>query len=170
MTDEHKLSAWRELALRFLDGVNPQPERAIVIADCILSFNLVDLIAEALPLRHHAHAFVQYALRVIEYRTANPLATSNSTLTASEQVEEWIWKWNAAKGVRNDKITPEDPRTRLWEAAKSLSQELEEWVGSYREGQSVPSTCGWVGAANEMEKAAIAFAKTIPKDEPKQTD
>lgn len=55
---------FRELALRFLDGINPQPHKAIVIADAICSYD-GDL-DEGRPMRYEAHDFVQAALQIID--------------------------------------------------------------------------------------------------------
>jgi hypothetical protein len=85
-----RLLSFRELALRFLDDVNPKPERAIVIADAIVSFDEVDSLDRLVPMRHHAHAFVDEALRVIEYRSA---------FLSGRQFGRWMVVWNDQFGV-----------------------------------------------------------------------
>lgn len=83
-------TGWRELALRFLDGFNPQPERAIVIADAIVDFAATGDVDESVPLRHHAHDFVRTAHRLIEQQQ-DPVASS--------QIDQWVAKWNDKYGV-----------------------------------------------------------------------
>lgn len=86
-----RLLSFRELALRFLDGINPQPYHAIVIADAIVSFDGVDQLDAAIPMRHHAHEFVQEAMRVIE---------NKATFLSGRQFGRWMVVWNGEFGVK----------------------------------------------------------------------
>ena len=86
MTDDQKIR-FRELSLRFLDSYNPQPDRAIVIADAILSFD--GEIDEQLPMRHISHRFVYAATRLIE----------KECVLGSSPMERWISDWNEEFGV-----------------------------------------------------------------------
>jgi hypothetical protein len=78
---------FRELALRFLDGINPQPYRAIVIADAICSYD-GDL-DEGLPMRHQCHNFVHAAMRIID----------RNEPASGEAFSYWIDNWNEKFGA-----------------------------------------------------------------------
>ena len=86
-----RLLAFRELALRFLDGIVPQPYHAIVIADAIVSFDGIVECDSSVPLRHHAHEFVKEAVSVIE---------SKATFLSGRQFGEWMVVWNDEFGVK----------------------------------------------------------------------
>lgn len=86
-----RLLSFRELALRFLDGVNPQPYHAIVIADAIVSFDGVAELDPGIPMRHHAHEFVQEALRVIE---------NKAKFLSDKPFSRWMVVWNDEFGVK----------------------------------------------------------------------
>lgn len=86
MTDDQKIR-FRELSLRFLDLYNPQPERAIVIADAILSFD--GAVDKERPMRHISHEFVNAATRLIE----------KSSEIGDSPMERWISDWNEEFGV-----------------------------------------------------------------------
>lgn len=80
--------AWRELALRFLDSCNPEPDRAIVIANCIVDYDgPMDL---EKPLRHSAHEFFRMAERLIEH---------GNVPTEASAMASWIMRWNKELGV-----------------------------------------------------------------------
>ncbi len=79
--------AWRELALRFLDSCNPQPDKAIVIADCIVSYR--GPFPEDQPLRHHAHEFFREAEAQIQHGNA----------PTDSPIGRWIADWNKHYGV-----------------------------------------------------------------------
>lgn len=85
-----KQLAWRELALRFLDSMNPKPNFAIVIVDAICAYRDIGHLGDSV--RHHAHFFVTEAIRQIE-RELPP--TDHSTATY-----EWIYNWNKLYGVK----------------------------------------------------------------------
>jgi hypothetical protein len=55
---------FREIALRYLDDMNPAPSKAIVIADCICSYDGPLLSVD--PMRYQAHDFVQAAYRILQ--------------------------------------------------------------------------------------------------------
>ena len=86
MTDDQKIR-FRELSLRFLDSYKPQSDRAIVIADAILSFD--GEIDEKQPMRHISHEFVSAALRLIE----------RECVLGNSPMECWISDWNEEFGV-----------------------------------------------------------------------
>ena len=86
MTEDQKIR-FRELALRFLDSFNPQPEKAIVIADAILSYD--SYIDEKLPMRHSAHAFVLEATKLIE----------KGSPPREGIVGKWLNEWNERFGA-----------------------------------------------------------------------
>ena len=86
-----RLLSFRELALRFLDDTNPKPYHAIVIADAIVSFDECESLDDQVPMRHHAHEFVQEALRVIECKTA---------FLSGRQFARWMVVWNDQFGVK----------------------------------------------------------------------
>lgn len=86
-----RLLSFRELALRFLDGINPQPYHAIVIADAVVSFDGVDDLDAAIPMRHHAHEFVTEALNVIEYK---------KDFLSGKYFCRWMVVWNDEFGVK----------------------------------------------------------------------
>lgn len=85
--DESKLAdmilqrlAWRELALRFLNSFNPQPDKAIVIANAIVEYD-----GEiGFPMRYHAHGFVQSAYQIIEHE---------KTWKPTLEMDEWLMAW-----------------------------------------------------------------------------
>jgi hypothetical protein len=85
-----KQLAWRELALRFLDSMNPKPDKAIVIADAICAYRNIDYLGGST--RHHAHFFVREAIRQIE-QEMSPTVPSTTTY-------EWIYNWNKAYGAK----------------------------------------------------------------------
>ncbi len=80
-----KILSWRELALRFLDSHNPQPERAIVVAHAILEWDgdLGD------NMRHHAHGFAVQAVRIIE-------GPDYAAVDTMPEIERWLIRWKAA--------------------------------------------------------------------------
>ena len=78
---------FRELALRFLDSYNPQPDRAVVIADAICAFD--GMLTDAIPMRHHAHRFVAEAYRIIEQEREG----SDAPFSA------WLIWWNRQFGI-----------------------------------------------------------------------
>jgi hypothetical protein len=79
---------FQEMALRFLDGTNPQPSRAIVIADAICSYD--GEIDTTRPVRYEAHEFFHEALAVIQ----------NSQLTPSKKrFNDWLHRWNKEFGA-----------------------------------------------------------------------
>ena len=86
MNEDQKIH-FRELALRFLDSYNPQPEKSIVIADAILSYD--GYVDETIPMRHTAHSFVSKAMRVIEKGGSE----------GDSVVGKWIHEWNEKFGV-----------------------------------------------------------------------
>jgi hypothetical protein len=81
---------FREIALRYLDDFNPAPIKAIVIADCICSYDGPILAID--PVRYQAHDFVQAAYRRIEKRQDVPAGNSLSTPWA-EWLVEWVKKY-----------------------------------------------------------------------------
>lgn len=81
---------FQEMALRFLDGMNPQPDRALVIADAICSYD--GPLDTRQPMRYLAHDFLWQAIPVIERRQG-----ANNGAFA-----EWLRKWNETYGVGND--------------------------------------------------------------------
>lgn len=83
-----KRLAWRELALRFLDGYNPEPLRHIIICECILSY--YGELSDEYPLRYHAHHFVKIAHEVIELKTDPKPEEGN--------IAKWIRAWNSMLG------------------------------------------------------------------------
>lgn len=58
-----RIMAFRELALRFLDSFNPQPKKAIVIANAIVDYDESVGIGS---LRYFSHDFVRMAYDRIE--------------------------------------------------------------------------------------------------------
>ena len=79
---------FRELALRFLDGMNPQPDKAIVIADAICSYD--GEIDTGRPIRYEAHDFFHEALKVIEQK---------QTMLNGRNFNSWLHVWNKGFGV-----------------------------------------------------------------------
>lgn len=73
---------FRELALRYLDSFNPPLKRAIVIADCICSFD--ENLNPVVPMRHIAHTFVHGAARLIE---------QNQPLPDDHAFHRWLTRW-----------------------------------------------------------------------------
>ena len=78
---------FRELALRFLDSYNPQPVRAIVIADCICSYD--GELDDKVPMRHQAHDFVTQAMRAID---------RGEPCQYAGRFVDWINNWNSRFG------------------------------------------------------------------------
>ena len=81
-----RVLAWRELALRFLDGY--KLEKSIVVADCIVSYD--GYLPEFEPLRYHAHRFVEEAVALIEH-DVHKEPESDATV--------WITRWNKRHGI-----------------------------------------------------------------------
>ena len=78
---------FREMALRFLDGMNPQPHKAIVIADAICSYyGHLDL---SRPMRYEAHDFFHEALYVID----------QAQQPRERRFNQWLHEWNVEFGV-----------------------------------------------------------------------
>ena len=79
---------FRELALRYLDQTNPQPNRAIVIADAICSYD--GPFEENRPMRYEAHDFFHEALKLIEFK---------QPLSSGRRFNQWLHTWNLTFGV-----------------------------------------------------------------------
>lgn len=79
---------FRELALRFLDSYNPQCDKAIVIADAILSWN--GPLDTSEPMRYQASDFVRQAVRIIE-----------NTMEPAGKYSAWLIQWNKKYGIKN---------------------------------------------------------------------
>lgn len=80
---------FREMCLRFLDGMNPQPDKAIVIADAICSYD-ADIDTER-AMRYEAHDFVHEALKVIQ---------QDQPMLNGRRFNQWLHRWNAEFGVK----------------------------------------------------------------------
>jgi hypothetical protein len=82
LTELKRILAWRELALRFIDSYNPQPDKAIVIAHCILEWDgeLGD------NMRRHAHHFVERAVMFID----GPEQVETPKM---DDLDKWLIRW-----------------------------------------------------------------------------
>lgn len=73
---------FREIALRYLDGFNPQPRTAIVIADAICSYD--GSLSDVEPMRYQSHEFVTESVRVID---------SGQSIREGRPFCNWLKKW-----------------------------------------------------------------------------
>lgn len=77
--------AWQQLAINFLESFNPKLKREIIIREAILAY---DGYLSDVRIRHHAHDFIQKAVRLIELK--QPLGETHTEL--------WLIEWNRLNG------------------------------------------------------------------------
>ncbi len=76
-----KRLAWQQMAMCFLDSLNPKPHAEPLMVECILSY---DGEIPATRIRHHAHAFMRATERIVSLKI---------TPDSPNATEQWIVKW-----------------------------------------------------------------------------